>query len=263
MPPLSRLVSLLTAFALAAPALASVVAPSDPVVGEKVLVATAVCQGASPTSLTSVPVIEINPGNLHLRARIAMSGFAVASCVTIPILSPPVPAGTYDVLFSYVQVNSPGQPVVGPQNLGRVVVAPRSADTAARYRRLSGNWFDPTSPGTGVNLVQGASSALFAAWLTHPSFRYRETLGHDLVRGGWFVMPEGLWIAPNVFRGPLFVTRALSPDEAWDATKLSVTPAGIAKLTFTSDSEALFEVTLLHGVDSHLTQAQTLRRFRF
>ena len=191
-----------------------------------------------------------------------MSDFSVPSCIHIPALSPPLQAGTYDATFSYSVVGS-GTPQSAPEQLGRVTVAPLAAPAAPLHRRLSGNWFDPAAPGTGVNLVQGVSGALMAAWLTHAPMSSADWVGPGIVQGSWLVMSEGLWIAPNVFRGPLFATRASPPLRTWDASKFSITPSGFAKFTFVSAQEVRFEVVLLHGVDSNLTQAHTLRRFSF
>lgn len=241
---------------------AASVTPSDPVAGEKVLMSTGFCRGGSPTSLASPPIVEVAPGTLRLRAAIFMSDFSVSSCIHIAALSPPLQAGTYDASFIYtIPPNTGGDPQGSPQQLGRITVAPLAAPAAPLHRHLSGNWFDPNRPGTGVNLVQGASGALFAAWLTHPPAEI--SAPSLIVQGGWLVMSEGMWIAPNVFRGPLFTTRAASVERPWDRTKLSVTPDGFAKFTFFGPDEVRFEAVLLYGVDSNMTVTQTLRRFRF
>ena len=254
---------LVTAVLLAASgfAAAALVAPSDPVAGERVLLSTGFCRGGSSTSLLSPPTVEVAPGTLRLRAALLMSDFSVPSCIHIPALSPPLAAGNYDASFVYtIPPNTGGEPQASPQQLGRVTVAPLAAPAVPLHRRLSGNWFDPNRPGTGVNLVQGASGALFAAWLTHPPSDFSASV---VVPGGWLVMSEGMWIAPNVFRGPLFETRGASVERPWDATKLSVTPDGFATFTFFSPDEVRFEAVLLYGVDSSMTVTQTLRRFRF
>lgn len=244
------------------------VLPADPVAGERVLLAASICQGGSPTDLDAPPRLAIENGALHLRAQVYLGGFAVASCLRMHVLSDPVPAGTYDALFSYEVTNNPTRPTIGPERLGTLTVAPQDVPATPAYRKLSGNWFDPAAPGTGVNLVQGQSGALFVAWLTHPpldTFDYSSFANgtQTLAFGGWYVMSEGRWISPTVFRGPLFATRAQSSERVWDAAMLSVEPMGFASFTFVGPEEVRFEATLLYGYGKQLTTAQTLRRFRF
>ena len=269
-----RIPSLLFLAGIALPAAGQVgamtsylVAPSDPVAGEKLFVTTSICQGSSPTFYRDRPSFEVRPGSVHLKADIVFGGFAVPSCVRIRVLSPPVPAGDHDALFSYTDAGPPMGSTIGPAVLARLSVRPRPADIAPLHRRLSGNWFDPAAPGTGVNIIQGVSGALLAAWLTHPP---REYFDRGLVDdynlsalGGWYVMSEGLWIAPNVFRGPLFQTRGSSAESPWDPAKLLVEPVGIAEFTFVSDRELRFKVTVTHQTSGQITQTQTLRRFSF
>lgn len=249
-------------------AASAAVLPSEAVAGERVLLATTICQGGSPTALSAPLRLAIENGALHLRAQVNLGGFAVASCLRMHILSDPVPAGTYDALFSYEVTNNPARPTIGPERLGTLTVAAQDVPATPLYRKLSGNWFDPAAPGTGVNLVQGQSGALFAAWLTHPPL---DTLDYSsfangtqtLAFGGWYVMSEGRWISPTVFRGPLFATRAQSSERVWDAAMLTVEPMGFASFTFVGPEEVRFEATLLYGYEKQLTTAQTLRRFRF
>lgn len=253
----------LAALPVAAPA--AVVAPSDPVAGEKLLISTSVCQGGSPTTLLAAPSVEVQQGNVRVRAELAMGDFAVGSCQRIRAISTPLAAGSYDVSFTW---SAQYHGTNGPASLARVTVASRPSDVAPQYRRLNGNWFDPAAPGTGVNIVQGVSGALFAAWATHGP--RGDNLERGLVNGtpeyafgGWYVMSEGLWIAPNVFRGPLYQTRGETVERPWDPAKLAMSPVGFAKFTFTNEQEVRFEAVLTHGTDSHFTTTQTLRRFRF
>jgi hypothetical protein len=259
--------ALLACLASGSTAAATLIAPEAPVAGERVLMAASACWGSSPSFQVVPPRIDVEGEKLYLRAQFRVSGFAVGSCERVRVLSDPVPAGTYDAVFSYAMVDwgSLNQPQ--PVPMGRITVSPQSGASTPLYKRLSGNWFDPAAPGSGVNLVQGASGGLFAAWLTHPPIDYETINGIYGVpgysRGSWYVMSQGMWVAPNVFRGPLFITRAESSERTWDPKQLGTTLAGFASFTFTGPDEMRFEAVVLYNLDSKVTTRQTLRRFRF
>ena len=232
--------------------------PADPVAGERVLVAADLCRGGSPTWIVGSPIVSVEGGSLQLRTTLGMSDFSVPSCVHVPALSPPLESGTYSAVFSYtLQRSDTGGELRPPRELGTITVAAGSGNNAPRFHELNGNWYDPAAPGTGVNIVQGDSGALFAAWLTHGPAQVR------LVPGTWFVMSEGRWISPQVFRGPLFSTVGSPVNRTWDATKLYVRPAGFLKLTFVNQNEAELEATLLYPFAANVEKRQVLRRFDF
>jgi hypothetical protein len=255
--PLVRSVIMAAAVLMAGPGIAALL-PADPVAGERVLVAADLCRGSSPTWIVGSPSVSVEGGSLQLRATLGMSDFAVPSCVHVPALSPPLERGTYGAIFSYTLHRSDTGGEQRPaRDLGTLTVAAGSGSNAPRFRGLNGNWYDPAAPGTGVNIVQGDSGALFAAWLTHGPAQ-----GH-LVPGTWFVMSEGRWISPQVFRGPLFGTVGSPVNRSWDAAKLYVRPAGFLKLTFTSQDEAELEATILHPFNADVEKRQVLRRLGF
>ncbi|HYC36626.1 MAG TPA: hypothetical protein VEC19_09410 [Usitatibacter sp.] len=261
---------------LFAPLSHALVLPHEPVMGERLLVAVSLCDEPEP-QLLAPPRLSMQGGALELRAELRSNegygGFGVQRCIRLVKLSDPLVAGNYDVIFA--KEISGGRAGISTESdrLTSLSVRDLGAPATPQYRRLNGNWFDPAAPGTGVNLVQGRSGALLAAWLTHPppdldpwSSMLPPASGPNTF-GGWYVMSEGRWVSPTVFRGPLFITYGPPSDRPWDGSMLSAQPAGFAQFTFVGPEEMRFEATVMNG---HLNRnqgtvsvTQTLRRFRF
>jgi len=247
MRPASLLLSSLAFAALARPvaALADVL-PKDPVAGEPVLLSYVLCRGSSPTGIGPATV-RLDGSTITLTALVQGSDFSTPSCAYTNAVVTGLAAGSYDAVF----IPAAGSIVpAGNYPVASFVVSRPQGDGHPAMNGLSGNWFDPAHPGSGTNVVQGDSGALFGAWLTYDTFNSAPA---------WYVMPAGTWVTPTRFRGILYTTTGTPADLAWKGSDLQVAPFGVLTLDFTSASGATFEAQTSTGAD--ITQA--VRRFRF
>jgi len=236
---------LLAAYVASAPA-QSTIAPKDPVAGEAVMLAFTLCRGSSPTGFGPASV-QVAGSTVTLTAQVLGSDFSTPSCATTAATVNGLAPGSYQAVF----VPASGSLALAPTySLGSFVVSARQGDGRPAMSALSGNWFDPLHPGSGTNVVQGDSGALFGAWITYDS---------NTSTPAWYVMPAGTWITPTRFRGILYATAATPADLTWKGSDLHVSPYGLLTLDFTNASEATFEVQTLTGG----TVTQPVRRFRF
>lgn len=221
------------------------VMPSDPLTGEVVALAFTLCRGSSPTGFGPSSV-HVDGTTVVLTAQVLGSDFSTPSCAFTAGTVTGLAAGSYDAVF----VPAAGSIPVAPRySLGSFVVSQPQGRGRPAMTGLSGNWFDPSHPGTGTNVVQGDSGALFGTWLTYDPANAPT----------WLVMPAGTWVTPTRFRGLLYTTLGTAADLPWKASDLQSRAWGLLTLDFTSASEASFEVQLVTGE----TLTQPVRRFRF
>jgi hypothetical protein len=225
--------------------------PPDPVQGEQVLFSERYCQGGSPTAVQSATA-SLGNGTIDVVIDFQAGGFSVPSCARGIVASPPLPAGSFAVRYR-TGVDLPPEPtIVTTFQVPAVVFSPQ-------FTGLGGNWFDPASSGTGVNVIQGESGKLFAVWFTYSPFASHGPAAEPV----WLVMPAGQWITPTKFRGVMYLTAGSGMNQDWLPNELRVTPAGILTLTFDSSRQARFEAVTLHPNVSTFTKSATFTRFAF
>lgn len=227
--------------------------PADPAEGEQIFFKSTVCAGSGPIWMDKASATLL-PGLLSFDMSFTSVDFAVPFCTSGYVASPPLPAGALQVEYS-VDWATPARNVA-LQSL----VVPALAEVSPAYRKLSGNWFDPAAPGTGVNLVQNANSGrLFAAWLA-----YNVTVGYEHPgEPGWLVMSGGRWLTPTRWRGLLYQTIGRGPNFQWEAPRFSIKPLGYMTLEFESADSVRFEATLVHPNSGQFSVTSNLRRFQF
>jgi hypothetical protein len=154
-------------------------------------------------------------------------------------LVPGLPAGRY---FATLRT------ATGPLGEAGVVTVTAGAAMVPQRRDLSGNWFNPTEDGWGLNIVQGDSGKLFVAWMMYrpardpisPAYHLGYATIPGLGNSLWLAVPDGRWITPTTWRGLAYHTRSVGWLEPDDATKLQVTPVGYVEIAFTGTNEAVF-----------------------
>jgi len=246
----TRLASLAAVVACGA-SLAQEIFPADPIAGEQVVFTQVLCRPSMPTWLESSSA-TLGPGTLNFVLDFDGGDFSVGSCARGSVVSPPLPAGTLLVRFSS------GEELPVEPSVLRTLQVPATSPASPRYTGLSGNYFDPASSGTGVNLIQGESGMLFAAWFTYAPANDAEPSAPL-----WLVMPSGKWLAPDRFRGLLYVTTGSPMNRAWSTNDLDVTPAGVLTLTFDTSRQVRFEAVALHPGFPTFSSSSTLNRFAF
>lgn len=238
--------SLLFAIVLAASAARADFLPKDPRFGETI--AQTFC------AFQSVLSIEPQRTADSLVMRMQMGdAFTPAGppCNVRYTLHNDVPPGTYQVV----------QEGWGFSTFRRVqgsVTVSAGVQAVPAFTGLSGNWFDPAGPGRGLNIVQGASGALFVLWLDHgipPNWDFPAPHSPS-----WLVMPSGRWITPTTFRGLLYSSRGSPANQRWDPAALTSAPFGFAALTFSNANELSLDADF---VDTPLKRTATLKRFAF
>jgi len=224
--------------------------PASPRAGEDFIVVQRGTSGCSPAwafdGKTEVTVQGQAVRDVTLRARVGCTGFAVgwtyyaqgAAFVEAP--------GTYRLLFAAGQPEADG-PFAVPAVTGTFNVAAPLPPSTPAYRTLTGVWFDPLRPGTGVNVMQGESGTLFTLVADHAP-------GPGTPRGAsptsrWLVMSNGTWISPTVFRGVLMLTNGTPLSvETYQPADRYQTVYGLGTLTFRSAFEMDFEVTTVDAM---------------
>jgi len=221
------------------------VIPADPIVGETVLISFTICSGSSPTWF-GPPTVRVDGSTITLSAQYQGSDFSVPSCAQATGAANGLAAGHYDVVFA------PAPPIgnLSPSYAIGSVTVSDAQRVRPQYTRLDGNWFDPDAPGSGVNVVQGDSGALFATVLTFDQYTLLPT---------WYVMSSGVWLTPTRFRGALYAPIGSPARVAWDASQLHVIPFGLLTLDFSGASDAAFQVQPM-GWPS---QSKLVHRFQF
>lgn len=109
-------------------------------------------------------------------------------------------------------------------------------------------WWSPSESGWGLNLIQHPSRIVFGVWYTYAADGKRT----------WYVMPSGSWIEPNTYTGALYEAAGPHLAQAFDASKVHVSPVGSATLAFSDASHGTFTYTV-HGTSG--TKAITRQPF--
>jgi hypothetical protein len=230
--------------------------PADPEAGEAFLVRGSYCRGGSPTWFLGA-TSRVEGSRIRVDAQFGGSDFSVPSCATMNAVASAPSAGTYAVSFS-IAADSRYTDVA----LGDVRVTPASPPTQPALRGLSGNWFDVSKPGWGVNIIQGGSGALFAIWA---AYQY-DFLGGVTKPAYWFVMPNGRWRTPTTFRGLFYSTSqsvSINQSTGLRNSAISVIPAGVGTFTFADDGHVDFHGELAPDGASSSETRKVLQRLRF
>jgi len=94
-------------------------------------------------------------------------------------------------------------------------------------------WWNPSESGWGLNIVQHASSQIFAVMYTY------EAPNRPL----WLVIPGGTWTSAMQFSGGIYRVTGPLPS-AFDPAKVKVRAVGTAMLTFADKDRGVFTFTL-------------------
>ena len=244
--------------------------PSDPVAGEPFVVIGSASFAPATTYNGSMylacrvsgTTVTVSGGSISVLANVSGAGYSYyPSDWTCPFtaLVPGLAAGTYDTALGVPPT------IGGITRMGlsaqHVTVGPAPPAAEPSYRGLDGNWFDPSRPGWGTNLVQGDSGALFAVWLTYRPFDQRSGDGGQPL---WLVMPSGRWITSSTFRGILYSARGPVMGASFDPTAVQPAAIGAATLAFSSPTDAVFDATILwSGTGVLIPVHASLKRFDF
>lgn len=177
---------------------------------------------------------QVQGSSIVLTADLSGSDFATAGFPyrASAVVTVPQPGAYALSLVRHVNVVT-----LPAQDLGTVSVVTAQGPSEPAYRNLSGNWFDPSQSGWGVNLVQGDSGKLLAAWLTYSP----DAAGSTTPRPNrWLIVPDGRWISPTEFRGIVYDARGTPLTTAFDAARLMAVPVGMVDLRFTAPDQAQF-----------------------
>lgn len=235
--------------AIAQPAPAWRALPADPVAGE--------------TFVVQKPVnLENKPFPVHYRTKVngksiflaeifppGASGWYFGGSYIGSQAAGPLSEGTYEVRYA---VDSNLDSVGTGSLLGSLVVLPAPPPVQPAFTTLSGMWFKPDEPGTGMNLVQGQQGNLFAVYMG-----YAEHSGNP----AWLVMPGGRWVTPTRFRGVVYETEGTPMSGAWVASAYQAHGRGLLTLEFTSASDVTFtlETPSVGNNDTPYFMLRTLR----
>ena len=212
------------------------------------------CHGSGPIWLDH-STVAVHGSSIDVTVYFDGSDFAVPFCTSIYAAVPGLSAGTYGASFTDPAYFSRTYP------MGSVTVRDAGPAASPQFRGLSGNWFDPAQSGWGVNLVQGNSGALFAAWMAY-------TIDYSLPAGSsgkpfWVVMSSGRWLTPTKFRGLFYHTTGPYLSSSFNPAAVKALPAGVGTLEFTSSTEVRFEGVIAFEGYPHTPVVGTLRRFAF
>lgn len=107
-------------------------------------------------------------------------------------------------------------------------------------------WFNPSESGWGINIQQHPSDKIFATWFVY---------GLDN-KPTWFVIPDGTWTSDREYTGTIYRTHGPFFQDAWNASLVSVIPAGTARLQFTKYNS----LVLLYTIDGIPGQKTAVRQ---
>jgi hypothetical protein len=94
-------------------------------------------------------------------------------------------------------------------------------------------WWNPNESGWGLNLIQHPS-AIFAIWYTYDADGKRT----------WFNMSSGTWTSPTTYEGTLYTTAGPGFDGPFDPNRVTRTPVGSARLTFSDANNGTWSFTV-------------------
>lgn len=95
-------------------------------------------------------------------------------------------------------------------------------------------WSDPASPGWGFSIQQHLSNKTMVTWFTYDADG----------RPTWFVATDTKWTSAATLEGTLYRTTGTAWDRAWDASRLTVAPAGYGRIDFGNDGIATATLTV-------------------
>jgi hypothetical protein len=101
--------------------------------------------------------------------------------------------------------------------------APAAAATPAE--NFTGMWWNPSEPGWGASLMQGATGGVFATFYVY------DADGSSM----WVAMPDPKWQSSRVLEGALYLTHSQPVEAAYDAAKFSMVTAGTGRIEFAAD----------------------------
>jgi hypothetical protein len=159
--------------------------------------------------------------------RVDLAGYGDLGTFSFDVGLGRLPAGHYTVTMS-------GNPLfASPRQVASFDVAPANVPDplagqipAVNYSDL---WWDPTQPGWGLNIVQGATNEVFATFCTY------DAAG----RPTWYTLQPGAWSANGTsYQGPVYQTSNVP------GTGVAVRKAGQATLSFDDAFHGRFAWTI-------------------
>jgi len=192
--------------------------------------------GCIPTGIT--PMREAVSLTRSLPIRLEISTFPVCTLAITPYsyttTFTPTAAGDYRI----IAYGSDGV------TNNEILMAVRSLDANRSLYNLTGNWFDPTTSGSGVVFIHSytTTDAVFGGW-----FMYGQNGD-----ARWYSVQEGRWRENNEWNGTLYETSA-APQSC--GNNLSACPlpfsnlrrVGSVRITMSGRSEAKIEALLASG----------------
>ena len=237
--------------------------PPTPAAGEPFVIQYEGTTPGGPTRVRSA-VVSVQGSTLTYDVEITENDFAVPASFRASTVVPGLAAGQYQVVLK--RAGGFGGPIASI--LGSIQVTAAQGPAQPAFRGLSGNWFDPDESGWGMNIVQGDSGALFAAWLTYLPVLPSESFTQR--SGMWLVMPEGRWISATQFRGILYSTAGTTVSRPFNPVDLAVTPVGYVSLDFSGSTQVAMKAeAAVVGLDSPfalytpIVKEASIRRFQF
>lgn len=171
--------------------------------------------------------VEMQANRISISVELASSDFPEtppSSPLTMPLGQ--FPAGSYEVEVSRRLPNGTSAGIVGTTTFS---VSQRAA-TDPLWNHTD-QWWNPSESGWGLTIVQHGSGIIFATWYIYDADR----------RPTWFFVPEGRWVRPEVYEGPLY--RTTGPQipyctsqscPPFDPRAVSATLVGTAELSFSA-----------------------------
>jgi hypothetical protein len=212
-----------------------------PMLGLALLSASAFAAQTALEHATPAPqemiVLRLNGGDTAYEpaAAVSMSGNRITVVYTqhewgfLPPPPPPggyayraqlgkLPAGDYTVdVMTRANVNAPA--TLLSSSAFKVAAAAGTIQPIADNTDL---YFNPAESGWGFNVVQHGTGTIFATWFVYGADNQPQ----------WYVMPEGHWVSPVGYEGPIYRTTGPDFSAAFDPSKVTRTPVGSGALTF-------------------------------
>jgi len=171
--------------------------------------------------------VEMRANRINVSVEMGSSDFPESppsSSLTMPLGQ--FPAGTYEVEVSRRMPNGASAGIVG---VATFIVSHRTA-TDPLWNHTD-QWWNPSESGWGLNIVQHGTGIIFATWFVYDADR----------RPIWYFVPEGRWVWPERYEGPLYRTtgppfQACGPYTCppFDPASVNATWVGSAVLEFSS-----------------------------
>ena len=229
--------------------------PATPVAGEAFIVREHITSGMEESLLNGSVAITGNRVDLTMRTLVTDFNETESEPhdITFAVTVPAAGAFTFyqSAMTTYDEVSFNTN---GPQAIGVVNVAAALPGAIPASAALSGLYYDPAAPGSGVTIEQGVSGQVFATIYTQGLVS-----GSNQLEPVWHVMSSGKWISPTRFRGVLSKTRGTSAKAAFQPASLVMAPVAVLTLDFSIANGVTLSV---EGATLPIT-ASTLTKFRF